>query len=474
MVAAGAERFSQYGLTILLVLYLTEGAGLSVLPALGIFAVFCALRTVGVILAGFVSDRLIGARWTAFAGIGMFSAGNGFLAVSASDSAMLEVFFAGLGAAALGSGLLRCASAVMIGRIYEAHDPRRSDGFMAYCVCLAITAAAAPMACGYIASLFGWSAAFTTMALVASTAAVTLAAGQSRLSTAIARDPREQRTQDGWLRWALAVAAMTAGLALSYELLHHPEVLNALAAGLGSCAAAVAGLLFATRPAYRPRLILIATLFGVSVAFTALISAYGGTVSLFVRDHVVREVAGLQFPASAMPSFEVMFLVALYFWLPYLRRVFPLNLPAGAFGRLALGVFAGAAGCLTLVAGTWATPAGAQMALAWLMLFYLLIAVMELVIPALGLSLLTQLGRNRSASLVACWSVGGFYGHLLAGWLARITLGPPTGAPSFAAVDFQLMMMAMGLGLGAAAALLAFAAPRLATWLKRETDAAPV
>ena len=172
------ERFSYYGMTALLALYmvqqlLTPGhaehvLGLGALRHLFelrgpigdqafaslIFGWYSGLVYFTPILGGLLADRLLGTRATVVIGALLMSAGHIAMAFDAS-------FLVALALLIVGSGCLKGNISAQVGQLYPAAaESLRTQGYTIFSAGINIGAVAGPLACGGIAAAYGWHAGF--------------------------------------------------------------------------------------------------------------------------------------------------------------------------------------------------------------------------------------------------------------------------------------------------------------------------
>ena len=178
------ERFSYYGMTALLVLYMVNQlllpghaghiagfAGLrAALESLAgplstqalasqIFGLYTGFVYFTPLLGGVIADRWIGQRNAVV--IGALSMSAGHIAMSFDHS-----FLAALLLLVIGSGLLKGNIAAQVGGLYPAEDEaRRTRGFVIFSTGINIGAVVGPLLCGLLAQLYGWRYGFGVAAL---------------------------------------------------------------------------------------------------------------------------------------------------------------------------------------------------------------------------------------------------------------------------------------------------------------------
>lgn len=173
------ERFSYYGMTSLLVLYMStalllpgrvEGvAGFgefraSLEAVLGpmtplalasqINGLYTGLVYFTPVLGGWIADRFIGRRVAVMIGAVLMSAGHIAMAFDASFLLALVLLI-------VGCGLLKGNISTQVGELYDEHDGEgRTRGFAIFSMAINVGAMAGPFLCGLLAQFYGWHVGF--------------------------------------------------------------------------------------------------------------------------------------------------------------------------------------------------------------------------------------------------------------------------------------------------------------------------
>ena len=193
------ERFSYYGMTALLALYMVgellhpghaeHVLGLAPLRHLFeargpmgdeafaslIFGWYSGLVYFTPVLGGLLADRLLGIRATVILGALLMSAGHIAMAFDAS-------FLVALGLLIIGSGCLKGNISAQVGRLYpEAAESLRTQGYAIFSAGINVGAVAGPLVCGGIAAAYGWHAGFSCAGTLMIIAFLTYLAGQRHL-----------------------------------------------------------------------------------------------------------------------------------------------------------------------------------------------------------------------------------------------------------------------------------------------------
>jgi POT family proton-dependent oligopeptide transporter len=202
------ERFSYYGMTALLALYMVEQLltpghaghvlGLAALRSLFemrgpmsdaafaslVFGWYSGLVYFTPILGGLLADRLLGTKATVVIGALLMSAGHIAMAFDASFLIALALLIAG-------SGCLKGNISAQVGQLYpKAAESLRAQGYTIFSAGINIGSVAGPLACGALAAAYGWHAGFACAGVLMIVALVTYLAGQRHLPSG---RPRKER-----------------------------------------------------------------------------------------------------------------------------------------------------------------------------------------------------------------------------------------------------------------------------------------
>jgi POT family proton-dependent oligopeptide transporter len=198
------ERFSYYGMTALLALYMTKQlltpghaehvAGLAGLRHLFelrgpmsdvafaslIYGWYSGLVYFTPVLGGLVADRWLGTRTTVVLGALLMSAGH--LAMSFDQSFLIALMLL-----ILGSGCLKGNISAQVGQLYPPdEETRRTGGFTSFSAAINLGAVLGPLACGAMAAIYGWHAGFALAAALMILALVFYLSGQRPLPGKVA------------------------------------------------------------------------------------------------------------------------------------------------------------------------------------------------------------------------------------------------------------------------------------------------
>jgi POT family proton-dependent oligopeptide transporter len=200
------ERFSFYGMTALLVLYMVNqlllpghvenvagfaGFRAAIESVTGplsaqalasqIFGLYAGLVYFTPLFGGLIADRWIGQRTAVVIGALAMSAGH--LAMAFDRSFLLALLLL-----VVGSGFLKGNISAQVGALYPVTDvARRTRAFAIFSMAINFGAVAGPLVCGLLAQLFGWHLGFGVAAIFMLGGLATYLTGYRHLPAKVAR-----------------------------------------------------------------------------------------------------------------------------------------------------------------------------------------------------------------------------------------------------------------------------------------------
>lgn len=152
------ERFSFMGMRALLVLYLTSILNFSDHKTYSIFAIYAAIGYTVPVLAGIISDKLIGFQRTLIIGTVIMCIGH--LSMFLSEYGQDYVFI-GLSLVAVGTGFFKGNIHNLLANIHSNKDSSERDKmFSLFNISINLGGLIASISCGYVAHIYGWHAGF--------------------------------------------------------------------------------------------------------------------------------------------------------------------------------------------------------------------------------------------------------------------------------------------------------------------------
>lgn len=150
------ERFSFYGMRVLLLLFLIDQLKLDDSYAYAIFATYAASIELGAVVGGRIADRFLGARRAIVAGALIIASGHLILAFHSSQA----LFFLGLSTIVVGSGFFSTNIRALLGSCYPKGYAGQESGFTLFYAGINFGGFLATLLCVAVAASYGYSMGF--------------------------------------------------------------------------------------------------------------------------------------------------------------------------------------------------------------------------------------------------------------------------------------------------------------------------
>jgi POT family proton-dependent oligopeptide transporter len=156
------ERFSFYGMRVLLVLFLTAalsgnnpGMGWSAEHAGALYSTYAMLLYITPIFGGIIADRYIGYRWAVVIGSIIMTLGHVIMFFNSEIALYL-----GLGCLVIGTGFFKPNMTSILSEMYKAFPEKKDGAYTIFYMGVNAGAFFGMMLCGYLASNLGWHFGF--------------------------------------------------------------------------------------------------------------------------------------------------------------------------------------------------------------------------------------------------------------------------------------------------------------------------
>jgi proton-dependent oligopeptide transporter, POT family len=396
------ERYSFYSMSAILTLYMDEALGFDAARIGAVYGGYIGGVYFMPLFGGFIADRALGFRRSVLIGGVLMLIGHLVLAVEA-----LPFFYSGLVLLACGSGLLKPNISTIVGNLYRDRPELRDAAFNIFYMGINIGGFIAPLGVAWLRANYGWGIAFGSAAVAMLISLIVFIAGRKHLGDAAERVAAASRE-------AQAVTPEDA----------------------------------------RSRSLTLLVIFVISAVFWLAFYQDGFTLTFWARDNTATTWAPETF-RSVEPLAVIVFsgaLVAVWGWLRArgaepstpMKMLIGIGLTASAYGTMAIaGILGGDTGRVS----PW-----------WLVNAYVLIALGEVCLSPMGLSLVNRLAPPRSRGVM----MGGWFVSLAAGGYSAGMLGAYWNKMPHS--RFFLLVVAV---LGMAAILLVFVMPRVKAVIRR-------
>jgi POT family proton-dependent oligopeptide transporter len=485
VVAEMWERFSFYGMRALLIFFLTERFSFSDSMSFSVYGSYTALVYVSPLMGGLLADRYLGSRRAVVFGALLMIAGHFGLALDdvtshwGGRSLQLQVFYAALAFLIVGVGLLKPNISTMVGGLYPKEGHLRDSGFTLFVLGVNFGAMIAAIACGYVGHRWGWGRGFGLAGIGMLFGLAVFALGRRHLhGIGTPPDPQllRRRTRFGMSQEWIVYAAVLLSVLGAWQLVQMFELLGYLVVVviIASVGGALAYAMRRLEIVQRQQLFAVLALMCVWTLFAALIEQLGSSVNLFTERLVNRDISigvDLRIQSAQLQAVVPFLIIAtspFFAWLwGFLqkRNAIPSSPAKLAASLILMGT---GYGCLAL--GTLWLDSGGQVRLVFLLALFVLIAVADLCIVPIGLSVVSKLAvRELVGFMMALWMLAVAIGNYLASLIARLSSLEPdllrSAAPAEVMAHYRGFFVQLALGGILLGALALAAAPKVRRWM---------
>lgn len=472
------ERFGYYGMGSIMVLYLVEQLGWRDARADAVWGAFSALVYAMPIAGGYVGDRVLGARRTLV--LGAAALGLGYVLLAVPLRAML---FPAMAVIAAGNGLFKVNPNNLVSRLYGEDRSKLDILFTIYYMSLNIGSFVSILLTPWIKNHPQWSVTlgslrFDSWHLAFGLSALGLTLGLLNYGV-FRRCLRPYGTAPDFQGLSLArlgavLAVSVLAIAALTEIIRHRGAAVAMVAGFAVVIAAVFAYLLRTwRGGQERRRIgacLVFTL--LSIVWAIFNQQIYTSLTLFALRNVRHELLGVPIAPAQFQDLNQFWLVLLALPLAWLYQrmagtrhgdfTMAVKYTAGLY-LLAIGFF--------LYGASGLAARGGVVSPWWLVAGYGAQSLGELLMSALGFSMVSQLVPERARGItMGAWFLGMGVGLYAGGAIAALASVPAGVTQATASLPLYMHVF---LWLGAGALVCALIATALVPLLDRWTGTAP-
>lgn len=349
------ERYSFYSMVSILVLYMNESLGFDSARAGSVYGWYTAGVYFLPLFGGLLADRRLGFSRSVLIGGTLMMMGHLVLGVE-----QLPAFYAGLVLLACGSGLLKPNISTMVGNLYRDRPELRDQAFNIFYMGINIGSFMAPIGVSWVRARYGWGPAFMSAAIAMFISLVIFATFRHHVAAAAVRVDES-----------------------STEVAEH------------------------TATDFRARLITLVIVLVISTVFWSAWYQEFFTFTLFARDNTATTI-----PPERFSSFEALGVIILspaaaWLWAVLNRQRREPSTPT----KMLMGIafLALAFGLLAFAASTGGNTG--RVTVGWLISANILLAVGEVALSPMGMSLVNRLAPPRLRGL------------MMGAWFASLALG---------------------------------------------------
>ncbi|MES3037179.1 MAG: peptide MFS transporter [Bdellovibrionota bacterium] len=413
------ERFSFYGMRVLLVLYMTDhlivkaregqyvfGFGglqsalegvfgpLAIQPmASQIYGLYTGLVYFTPFFGGILADRILGQRKTVFVGGILMAIGHFLMAIE-------SLFLLALLFLILGNGCFKPNISTQVGGLYPAGDPRRDSAYTIFYMGVNLGALFSPLVCGTLGQKLGWHYGFAAAGVGMVIGLIIYYWGQKYLGV------DEFKTRH----------ANAAARAADHKPLTKKEW------------TAIGGL------------VALCTL---NIVFWAVYEQQGNTLQLFADRNVDWHLFGWEMPSTWFQMFNPLFI---FLFGPLLIALWKSQgtKQMSSVAKMSVGCILLGLSFLILMWLSKDMGEATRITFMWLIPSTMIYTLGELYLSPIGLSLVTKVAPARLVSmLMGMWFLSSFFGNYLSGYIG-------TYYEVMSKNSFFTLLMALGVGAGLA------------------------
>lgn len=416
------ERFSFYGLQVLLAYYLyyslTDGGlGLPRPVALGIAGSYGGLVYIAQIVGAWVADRVLAPRYVVLVGGSAILAGHLLLAIVPG----LIGLVVGLALIVIGTGGLKVNTTMMVGELYPKGGPRRDAGYSIYYMGITIGAFAGPLVTGWLNQAWGFHVAFGAAAAGMALGLGQYIFGMRRLpaSTATVPNPLPASERTRWIIITIALIAAIA-LAVGFGLVRPDNISNVVALIVLVATIGLFTMLLTNKQVSRQErrgVVRYVPVFLMSLVFWTLLFQLFTAFAVFADTKINLTVGSVTVPPSLIVTLEslavagITALLAVLWTRSRAARMRPVT-------KLVVGVIAMSAGAAVIV--PFGLGVGVTMPLAIALLVMVFFAFGESLFAPSALSFTAELAPKAATSqMTALYFLTMAGGSTFAGWISQ-------------------------------------------------------
>jgi POT family proton-dependent oligopeptide transporter len=418
------ERFSFYGITGILVLYLTKHLNVTDGDASLVSGAYMAFTCLAPILGGWVADKLIGYVWSVSIGAILILLGNVVLALPFD----LNMVYLGLAIVAIGTGFLKSTVSVLVGQLYERNDVKRDSAYTLFYMGINLGSILAGLIIAYVAEEINWHYGFALAAIGMLIGLTTFLTGYknghfSEQANIVKYD--NLRRKIAFLNCAIWLVLGTIGtIFVIYTLLSDPGntkiVITMISFGM---LLYIAFLAFRSETSTeRNQMLSILVFIITAIFFWSLYKQSFNSLALFIDKDTNREFMGHMIPTSMfvlVPNSAFLIMLASLFAKMWVKLGDAGKNPSGPM-KFLIGLLFTLASFATFAFGAYlAYTTGARSSMLWPLLGIFLLTCAELCISPVGLSIVSKMSPKRFAGfLMGAWFLASSIGSYVSGLLS--------------------------------------------------------
>lgn len=412
------ERFAFYGLQSVAVLYFVQKFGLKESVAENLFASFSALLYAMLTIGGFIGDKVLGLRRTYFLGIFFLIVGYGLVSLASTT----DMLYFAMGLILMGNVFFKTNANNYVGRCFEANDQRLDSAFTYFYMSINLGSFCSLIIVPIIVQAttypIGLSLCSVGM-LVGLVAYFVFRQNFRKLDNELGQHAKYPLFKMCIISIIAFICAYIFGYLL-HDLKTSQIILYTLSAIIIVVYLIIARSLNKEEAGglYVALILMIA-----AVVFFILYIQMATSMTLFAAHNVRLFFLGYNIPAGLTQSFNAFFIIIFSILLANIyvalsRRNINLGIPA----KFVMGIFVAGAGFLLLgLSAEFFADSNGQVSIVWLFAGYGFYSLGEVLVSALGASMIVKLLPQRLGGFgQGMWYLGTALGMKIGGELSGL------------------------------------------------------
>ncbi|WP_119343448.1 peptide MFS transporter [Facilibium subflavum] len=405
------ERYSYYVIQSLLIFFLIDNFHIAQAKSAALVGTVLSMVYLSALVGGYIADKLINYYRAAFLGAILMALGSLILALSTSENQL----YLGLSFISISTGLIKSNMSSFIGRYYDQSnlsEGNRDFGFNIFYVGINLGSFFALFLASWLKDSYGFSAPFYSSLIVSTFICLNLLIGFVIVKKYIA--PISLK-----LTSIIHICAvLVIYVAVVFIVLKHPDIANFSI--LIACVICAWILIASAQQRYWRNVLRATLFFMLSILYWALYFQIFISILLFIDFAVAPDLFGISLKPSQFLSIESIGVLLLgtvmgKLWLMRERK----GKPVHDINKFNIAFVVIAFVFILLWVGIYYTQAQVKVSALIIAIAFVILAISELSLSAIGLSMVTKLAPPKFVSLyMGIWLVTLGIGGKLAGFLS--------------------------------------------------------
>lgn len=405
------ERYSYYVIQALLIFFLIDKFSISQSTGATIVGTTLSMVYISAIIGGYISDKLIGYYPAAFMGSVFMIIGSYILSISSS----INLLYIGLTLISISTGLIKSNISSFIGRFYDdsgLSTSHRDFGFNVFYVGINFGSFFALLFASYLKDKYGFAAPFYSSIIVTLAMFINLFIGFFILGKHI---DKSRLTKANLLK---AIFISIAYSMIIFIILKNPEIANISIFVASAFCLAIMGI--SARNGNWKNVVVALIFFVLSIIYWVLYFQIFISILLFIDKSVIHNFGGFDLGSSQFLSVESISVILLggvmgKIWLSFGKK----GRAVSDIDKFSIGFILATVFFTILYFAIILTNTGNKAPILPFLIGFVILAISELSLSAIGLSLMTKIAPKGFVSLyMGVWLVTLGVGGKIAGLLA--------------------------------------------------------